>query len=169
MCFLYDMLTLWQVHRFHTDDQMISHLAAKCVSTYVSYQLHTSVRVEVVWAWHDRGFHSYLIYIILVVAIGYICLFSNLPPDPVECVIETFLVKCSGLPVLCADLLLQNFRGKSTKSGNKHVCRHFRTDPLAKNWIRACGLSSVSLKDFLKTQKKVKWVSVECMSPVAVG
>ncbi|XP_030232432.1 protein Lines homolog 1 isoform X1 [Gadus morhua] len=34
------------VHRFHTDDQMISHLAAKCVSSYVSYQLHTSVSIE---------------------------------------------------------------------------------------------------------------------------
>ena len=59
------------------------------------------------------------------------------------------------------------YRGKSTKSGNRHVCRHFRMAPLAKNWIHACGLSSVSLKYFLKTQTKEKRVRVACMSPVA--
>ena len=75
-CVEINMLTLWQVQRFHTDDQMISHLAAKCVATYISYQLHTSVRVEVVCAWYDRGFHWYLYhhiilyYIVLVVAIS---------------------------------------------------------------------------------------------------
>ncbi|CAL8246590.1 unnamed protein product [Lota lota] len=37
------------VNRFHTDDQMISHLAAKCVSTYISYQLHNSGEINQIW------------------------------------------------------------------------------------------------------------------------
>ncbi|KAM9832175.1 protein Lines homolog 1 [Neosynchiropus ocellatus] len=45
------------VHSFHSPDQVVSHLAAKAASSYVSYQLHTSGTLSQAWRQAcDRSF-----------------------------------------------------------------------------------------------------------------